>query len=192
MPRKIAPIGQLALQLHTEAAIGGAVEPSEESRAFVRGLTDPKGDGIGRELRRGRVTSEDARRVQKAILRRLNSFDLCVRLADAYGYNPILVRSFLSRHYRQMRRADLDSTAYSIFVDLRLAINASTLETRFVALALILGEGPQQIGNMLKTNGSRTVHRAMRELAQRLEGTYGGGVRRVSNVRLPSKAELAQ
>lgn len=50
------------------------------------------------------------------------------------------------------------------------AIRKASDKTRTVAWLLVAGIGPQELGKLLNTNGSRKINRALAELARILEG----------------------
>lgn len=104
----------------------------------------------------------------------LGSQELALANVDEAGYTAINIRSLLVNHFWSCKSAALESDAYSAYIDLSTAINQASDRTRTVAWLLIAGLGPQEIGKLLATNGSRKINRAMAELAKILGGRYYG------------------
>lgn len=197
----LSALGQFILWLHKRAQQAGRITVSCEEATQVlealyggmefnlttrmktetklrhkfEGLTDAQIAGL--ELRRGRPRNELAKKIQRVVINQIRSLDLVLCAVDELGYTPLLIRSLLQNHYWELRRHPLGSDAYVVYADLNHAINRATDKTKIVAFFLIAGCGPQEIGAVLKTNGSRRIGKAMAELSRILEGKTNRGRR---------------
>ena len=127
---------------------------------------------VGLELRDGRPHSELARRLQRRAMAETDDPMLVLANVDEAGYTVINIRALLSQHYWSLQDAPLGTDANCAYIDLTTAINRASDRTRLVAWLLIAGLGPQEIGKLLATNGSRKINRALAELARILEGRF--------------------
>lgn len=178
----ISPLGSFILWLNDRALSEGRVKNTTEQASDIlialRHGADLAGADeaarIGLELRDGRPHSEVARQIQRAALARLRDLTLLLINVDEQGYTPVNVRALLSIHYGELAYAALGTDANCAYIDLDVAIKQASDKSRIVAELLIQGKGPQEIGEELKTNGSRRINRALAEIAKILEGRYGG------------------
>lgn len=184
MGRIPSPLAQFIMWLHERRAHEGRIpELTAESLTLLEGLYDrpvaehtPHQDlyNVGQELHDGRPHSDEARRIQRHAMLELGSIDLALSNVDEAGYTAINIRALLANHFWTCKGSPLESDGYSAYIDLSSAINLASERTRVVAWLLIAGLGPQEIGKLLATNGSRKINRAMAELAKILGGRYYG------------------
>src|SRR5579859_3456083 len=176
-----AAIGNFILWLYDRASEENRVplfDDDTQSRLVLSGLRgeaapeDPAPENylVGLELRSGTIRAEQTRRVQRAALRRLQSYSVALLNVCDSGYSPLNVRALLQYHWWDLRVEDVGSEGHCILMDLQSAINASSNATRTVAWLLVAGYGAQEVGAVLsgdgkKMNGSRLVSRAASELA---------------------------
>jgi hypothetical protein len=175
-----SPLSNFITWLHTRAVEDGRVPNlTPEAYAVMLGiLGEPLGDNpnlreahlVGLELHDGRPHSDLARRIQRRAVSELSDLELTLQNVDAAGYTPINLRALLSMHFDTLRYAPLGSDANVTYLDIKVAINKASDKTRTVAWLLVAGIGPQALGKLLDTNGSRRINRALAELARILEG----------------------
>lgn len=181
----ISALGQYVLWLHRRTKAAGCIKETDtEATQLLDALyggpvNNPatKAQIAGLELRSGRPRNELAKKVQRAAVNRLRSLELVMHAVDELGYNSVLVRGLLQHHYWELKRAPLGSDAHIIYTDLNSAIDRASDRTKAVAYLLIAGLGPQEIGAVLKTNGSRRIGKAVAELSRILQGRDKGGKR---------------
>ena len=124
----------------------------------------------GLELRNGAVTSETARRIRQAALKRSRNYEVFLRCVEHMGYTPQLARAAFYIHYHTPLHEELGSLGHCVLMDIQSALSRCDPRTRKVLTLLIHGAGPQAIGETLGTNGSRQVGDALRQLSRLLEG----------------------
>jgi hypothetical protein len=180
-------IGQLILYLNASARAEGRVTEYDETAKQVldtlRSEDNPRGrlpQGVvtGLELRRGSAHTPEAKAIRAYALGELRSYDRFLHAVDTIGYTPQLVRAALTLHWEQLEADPLGSDGNCVLLDIQQAVAKATPTTRAVVAHLIKGDGPQQIGEALDTNGSRVVGRALKEVSRILEGCNGTPTRR--------------
>lgn len=173
-----SPLSQFIVYLHQRALADGRVPALTEHEIEVMdairfGAREQPGDAeidTGMELYDGRPHTDLARRIQRRAVSELADLTLTLENVDAAGYSPINLRALLSIHFDTLRYAPLGSDANAAYLDIKVAINKASDKTRTVAWLLVAGIGPQELGKLLNTNGSRKINRALAELARILEG----------------------
>ncbi len=188
----VSALGQFIYWLHNRAQQAGRIDINCEEATQLLDALSPTGlqslarlrrqaEGLteaqiaGLELRSGRLRSALSKKVRRAAVRRLRAPGLAVHAVDELGYTPVLVHGLLQNHFWELESAPLGSEAHLIYVDLSSAIAQATERTKVVAFLLIAGLGPQEIGTVLRTNGSRRIGKAMAELSRILERNNNGG-----------------
>lgn len=174
-----SPLSQFIIYLHERALADGRVPALTDHELTVldairrgTGSAEDQEVSVGLELYDGRPHSDLARRIQRRAVSTLSDLDLALQNVDEAGYTAINLRSLLSTHFDNLRYAALGSDANCAYLDIRTAIEQASDKTRTVAWLLVAGIGPQELGKMLNTNGSRKINRALAELARILEGRY--------------------
>ena len=183
-----SPLAQFINYLHERAVAEGRVPNLTDHELDVLdairlgGRDEWKKDDVeitaGLELHDGRPHSDLARRIQRRAVSELADLELTLQNADAAGYTPINLRALLSTHFDSLRYAELGSDANAAYLDIKVAIGRASDKTRTVAWLLVAGLGPQELGKLLNTNGSRKINRALAELARILEGRQNGNSNR--------------
>lgn len=175
-----SPLANFITWLHVRAVEDKRVPAlTDDAYAVMLGiLGEPIGDNpalndahaVGLELHDGRPHSDLARRIQRRAVSELADLELALQNVDTAGYTPINLRALLSMHFDTLRYAPLGSDANAAYLDIKVAINKASDRARAVCWLLIAGVGPQEIGKLLNTNGSRRINRALVEVARILEG----------------------
>lgn len=180
-----SPLSTFITWLHLRAVEDGRVPSiTPEAYAVMMGIlgepatehtANREAQLVGLELHDGRPHSDLARRIQRRAVSELTDLELTLQNVDAAGYTTINLRALLSTHFDALRYAELGSDANCAYLDIRTAIERASDKTRTVAWLLVAGIGPQELGKMLNTNGSRKINRALAELARILGGRHYEG-----------------
>lgn len=137
-----------------------------------------EGTAAGIELRQGVARTEVARAVRQAAVSRLRNFSVFLLAVDTLGYSPQILRAALSIHWERLASATLGSDENCVKLDIEAALaqldaraGSDTPRPSDVAALLCQGMGPQEIGVVYSTNGSRLVGGLLKQLSDALGGT---------------------
>lgn len=161
------------------------------SRYYRRaGTTENAGVTAGVELRQGMAQSALARTIRQSAIARLRDYAVFMVAVDTLGYSPQLLRAALSIHWERLASAEMGSDGNCVRLDIEVAVaaldtewktsgsrhseasgmDAQTPRPSDIVSYLQQGYGPQEIGKLYDTNGSRLVGRLLKALSNKLGG----------------------
>jgi hypothetical protein len=182
---RLSPLGTLILWFHTKAEDENRLEETnpvardliqvlDGTANFPAGKPLSEGAILGIELFTGNARSEVAKAIRRQALGRLYNYNTFTEAVVELGYIPPLIRTALAVHYGRLQNEPLGTMGNAIYIDLLRATAALEADDLKIVTMLISGIGPQKIGELTGTNGSRVLGKVLRQMSRYLEGDRYG------------------